>query len=151
MLHAAVVMSWLQKLRSKPVCFYDEMREEQRSTLCYNLPSPTRVLTWCCLLGAEYGPRMCSAVIHSLSEILPVYEVLTIMQDIGYWKHELLGCIIYGRYKWVHPLHCCMAIWMLNSEHFIILYCMWRKYIEDCPRKYLMLKKFLTENSNVTV
>ena len=47
--------------------------------------APTRVLTWCCLLGAEYGPRMCSAVIHSLSEILPVYEVLTIMQDIGWY------------------------------------------------------------------
>ena len=91
------------------------------------------------------------AVIHSLSEILPVYEVLTIMQDIGYWKHELLGCKIYGRYKWVHPLHRCAAIWMVNTEPFIILYCMWRKYIEDCPRKYLMLKKFLTENSNVTV
>ena len=70
--------------------------------------------------------------IHSMSEILPVYEVLTIMQDIGYWKHELLGWIIYGisRYKWVYPLHCCVAIWMVNTEPFIILYCMWRKYIE---------------------
>ena len=38
----------------------------------------------CSVLSTEYGPRMCSAVIHSLSEILPVYEVQTIMQDIGY-------------------------------------------------------------------
>ena len=78
---------------------WDERGAEEHVMLQSAL-APTRVLTWCCLLGAEYGPRMCSAVIqviHSLSEILPVYEVLTIMQDIGYWKHELLGCKIYGR------------------------------------------------------